>query len=249
MDEKTLIILPYYLEKAQGNELDIALKAWYKFCTFDYHFVVVGTFPERFKKNFDWVEFINCEPIQEKEGQYYPHLDIQHKMEIVKNKYQHIFNGFVRMADDFYAIKSFELSDIKTVHYYSSHCVGKEDWPKSFWGYDKWKTRHLLDCENLPHFNYTAHFPCYYEFSKLEEIWDKFDMRNESYVLEDIYYNYFSHPEPVLARKIRLGIWNEKYFKHEFPHAIINPDIKFICNSVEGWSEALENKLYDLIKL
>jgi hypothetical protein len=73
-------------------------------------------------------------------------------------------------------------------------------------------------------------------------------MRNESYVLEDIYFNYFEHKVPILDSTIRLGVWNKDIFKNEFQKAVDNPNIKFICNSVEGWSKELENDLEIIIK-
>lgn len=246
--DKTLVILPYCQSKAQGNEIELALRAWRKFCTFGYHFVVIGTFPEYLRSRYNWVEFIKCNPIEKIEGQYYPHLDIQHKFEVVKEKYGEIFDGFIEMTDDFYAIKPFTLEEIMAIYYHSLNCIGNQNKPTYYWAYDKWKTRQLLDREGLPHINYTAHFPCYYDWKKINEIWDKFNMRNESYVLEDIYFNYFSHPEPIIDKSIRLGIWNQDIFRCEFQHAVDNPNIKFVCNSVEGWSGELEQALEKVIE-
>lgn len=59
-------------------------------------------------------------------------------------------------------------------------------------------------------------------------------MRNESYVVEDIYFNSFKHEEPILDSTIRLGVWNKEIFENEFEKAVNNPNIKFVCNSVEG---------------
>ena len=79
------------------------------------------------------------------------------------------------------------------------------------------------------------------------ELWDKYNLREESYVLEDIYFNSFVHIKPFLDDKIRLGIWNKEIYKNEFQKAMDNPNIKFICNSVEGWSKELENSLEEII--
>jgi hypothetical protein len=240
--------MPYKQSGSQGNEIRIALNGWKKFCKFNYHFVVIGTFSESLKNEFPWVEFINS-PIKDKvDGQYNPHLDVQSCMEIVMNKYHKLYDGFIWMADDNYAIKSFKLSDITTVHYHNKTFIGNEKATKSFWNYDKWKTRQLLDKEDLPHINYTTHYPCYFEFNKLKEIWNKFNMMNESYVLEDVYFNYFKHEEPILDSTIRLGIWNKDIFKNDFQKAVDNPNIKFMCNSVEGWSKELENNLKIITK-
>lgn len=238
-----LVVLPYKQSGSQGNELKLALNGWKKFCQFKYHFVVIGTFDNKLKDDFQWVEFISCQQKEKIEGQYNQHIDVQNNMEAVMNKYDKLYDGFIWMVDDNYAIKPFELEDITDIHYHSQNFIGRQDQPTSYWNHDKWKTRQLLDRENLPHINYTTHYPCYYEFKKLKEIWDKFNMRNESYVLEDVYFNYFQHEEPILDSTIRLGIWNNNIFKNEFQKAVDNPNIKFICNSVEGWSKELEDEL------
>jgi hypothetical protein len=109
----------------------------------------------------------------------------------VINKYQDKYSGFIAMCDDLYAIKSFTLYDILQTHYHSSSFTGDETAPTHFWRYDKWKTRQLFDKENLPHVNYTTHFPYWYDIKKLKNIINEFNLMNESYVLEDVYFNYY----------------------------------------------------------
>lgn len=244
---KALVVLPYKQTGAQGKELQLTLKGWRKFCLFDYHFVVIGEFHSFLEEEFPWVEFIYCPQIPKKEGQYNPHLDMQHRMRVVMKKYADTYDGFIWMCDDYYPIKLFELKDIYTVHYHCSSFVGEKDAPTTYWNHDKWKTRQLLDKENLPHINYTIHFPCWFDFSKLNEVFDKFNLREESYVLEDIYFNYFKHPEPILDSEIRIGVWDFETFKNNFQKAINNPNIKFACNSVKGWSKELENSLEAIV--
>ena len=45
-----------------------------------------------------------------------------------------------------------------------------------------------------------------------------------------------------------IGIWNNEIYKNEFQKAVNNPNIKFMCNSVEGWSKKLENSLEIITK-
>jgi hypothetical protein len=68
-------------------------------------------------------------------------------------------------------------------------------------------------------------------------------------VFDDVYFNYFSHEEPILDSTIRLGIWNNDIFKNEFQKAVDNPNIKFMVNSVEGWSKELENELNKIVSI
>ena len=227
--------------------MQLCLNGWRKFCTFGYHFIVIGEFESSLQDEFPWVEFIYCPTKEKVVNQYNPHLDIQHKMEIVTEKYSDEYDGFIRIADDNYAIRPFSLEDITTVHHHSLELVGTEDAPTSFWSHDKWKTRQLLDREQLPHINYTIHYPYWYKFSKLKEIWDKFNMRNESYVLEDIYFNYYEHSEPILDSEIRFGVWNSDTYNYVLENAISKPNIKFICNSAKGWSKEFENDLEIMI--
>ena len=243
-----LIVLPYKHSGAQGNELYFALSAWKKFCQFNYHFVVIGDFEEEIKVKFPWVEFIYCAPKEKKQNQYNPHLDMQNKFKIIAQRYSQIYDGFIFMTDDKYAIKPFDLKDVTSIFYHSLSFSGCEKYPTSFWKHDKWKTRQLLDRENLPHINYSTHHPCYFEFKKLKEIREKYNMLEESYVFHDVYFNYFEHEEPVLDSTIRLGIWSKDIFNRDFQNAISDPNIKFICNSVEGWSKELENELEKIVK-
>lgn len=247
--EEILVVLPYKQNCSQGNEIKLALKGWRKFCQFKYHFIVIGEFDESLKTEFPWVEFIYCPSKEKKENQYNPHLDIQNKFKIVMKRYSQIYDGFIYITDDEYAIKPFELNDITKIYYHSSSFTGCEKCPTSFWRRDKWKTRLLLDREQLPHINYTTHYPCYFEFKKLNEMWNKFNMLEESYVFDDVYFNYFKHEDPILDSTIRLGIWNNDIYKNDFKNAVNNPNIKFMVNSVEGWSKELENDLWEITKL
>lgn len=245
---ETLVVLPYKQNGSQGNEIRLALKGWRKFCKFKYHFVVIGEFDESLMIEFPWVEFIYCPSKEKKEGQYNPHLDIQNKFKVVANMYSQMYNGFIYTTDDEYPVKPFELDDMTRIYYRALDFTGIKDQPTSYWNHDKWKTRQLLDKENLPHINYTTHYPCYFEFKKLDEIQKKYNLFNESYVFDDVYFNYFKHEEPILDSEIRFGIWNKKIFDNDFHKAVENPNIKFICNSVEGWSKELENELSKIIE-
>ena len=245
---ETLIVLPYKQNHSQGNEIRLALNGWRKFCKFKYHFIVIGEFNELLKNEFPWVEFIYCPSKEKKEGQYNPHLDIQNKFKVVARMYSQMYDGFIYTTDDQYPIKQFDLNDITRIYYHNKEFIGRQDQPSSYWNHDKWKTRQLLDKERLPHINYTIHYPCYFEFKKLNEIQKKYNLFNESYVFDDVYFNYFKHEEPILDSTIRLGIWNKQIFERDFQNAVNNPNIKFVCNSVEGWSKELEQALEKIIE-
>ena len=247
LKDEILVVLPYKQSGSQGNEIRLCLNGWRKYCQFNYHLIVIGEFNNALKDEFPWVEFIYCPSVPKKPNQYNPHLDMQNKFKIVSEMYSQIYDGFIYLTDDEYAVKPFVLSDITKIYCHSFNFTGDNKAPTSYWKYDKWKTRQLLDKYNLPHVNYTTHYPCWFDFKKFDEIQKKFDMLKESYVFDDVYFNYFEHEDPVLDSTIRLGIWNYNIYKNEFKNAVGNPNIKFICNSVEGWSKDLEKDLEKIV--
>ena len=247
LKEEKLVVLPYKQDNSQGNEIRLSLKGWKKFCKFKYQFIVIGEFDDKLKEEFPWVTFLKYKSSPKKEDQYNPHLDINNKFNIIYKKYGNAYDGFIYMTDDEYAVKQFDFNDIEKIYYHSKEFIGDQKAPTSYWRHDKWKTRQLLDRENLPHINYTTHYPCYFEFKKFKEIQDKFNLLEESYVFDDVYFNYYKHEEPIKDDEIRLGIWNKKIFEEEFQKALDNPNIKFCCNSVEGWSKELEKELEKIV--
>lgn len=232
--KEVLVVMPYSGRRAQGREIELMLSGWRKNCKFRYHFVVIGDFDNVDRSKFGWVDFIDCPRIPLAKGQYTPHLDIMHKFSVVMERFAGRYEGFFYVTDDEYAIKPFSLWDLRRTYYHSPAFRGEESAPTSFWRHDKWKTRRLLDRENLPHVNYTTHFPAYFEFDKLRGIIDKYDLLNESYVFDDVYFNSFEHDEPVLDSSIRLGVWSKGIFERDFSEAVEDSRIKFVCNSVEG---------------
>lgn len=74
-------------------------------------------------------------------------------------------------------------------------------------------------------------------------------MREESYVPEDVYFNSFEHEDP-LPDKIRIGIcksYPPDVLNEKLQDAQNDVNVKFIFNSVEGWSKELEEALWKII--
>lgn len=227
---ETLVILPYIQKRARGNELKLCLNAWKKFCTFEYKFIVIGEFDSNLEKDFPWIKFIHFSTKNQ-------HLNV---CTIFLNLAKDFgsYEGFIWMFNNYYPIKSFTLSDIKTTHYSSKEIPNVPNLLKT-------KTKLLK--KDLPVVNYIIHYPMYLEFNKIYKLNTICNITNRNYVIENLYFNYFEHDDPVQINEIRLGIWNNDIYKEHFQDALINPNIKFICNSVDGWSEELEYELNNLI--
>lgn len=243
IEGETLVVLPYARGGGQGRELEIALTSWKRFCKSKYKFIVIGDADESLKQQFDWVEFIDMPRVPSSKTQYTPHLDMQHKMETVYNLYKDQYPGFIWMVDDDYAVRPFYIYELKNIYIHATTFTGDETTPTWFWKHDKWKTKQLLSKEHFPCRNYTTHFPCYFEFGRLKEIWDKYNLREESYVVEDIYFNSYEHEIFAKDDSVRVALWKKEHFQEKFPEVYENPNIKFVNNSVEGWSKELEDVL------
>jgi hypothetical protein len=68
-------------------------------------------------------------------------------------------------------------------------------------------------------------------------------MREESYVLEDIYFNYYKCEEPILDIEARLAVLDANTYNEVLHNAESKQNVKFIYNSNNGWSKELENEL------
>lgn len=246
-DKKLLIVIPHHPDKY--GDIKIAIAAWQKFCTFDYELVVIGDYDRELESIFTDVTFIYCDRASTVKNQYMPHIDLANKYSLIMSKYDSIYDGFVRLADDHYAVKNFVLDDILTTHYHQPSFTGDKSKPTSYWKHDIWKTRQLLDKEKLPHVNYTTHFPFYVEFCKTKELCDKYNLTHNSYCFESLYFNYYSHEEPVIDSDIRYAICNrEDSLRANIQNAINNTSIKFLFSSNDGWSEYLHKQLKELIQ-
>lgn len=239
-----LVVMPHHPDP-YGN-IRLALKLWRKHCTFKYEFVVIGDYNKSLEKEFPWVHFIYCSRVKNVNNQYVAHLDLQNKYKIIESKYANKYKGFIRVADDCYAIKPFTATDILTVYYHQPSFSGEKDKPTNFWRHDVWKTRQLLDREKLPHINYTIHCAYYFEFAKIKELRDKYNLCENSYCLESLYFNYFTHETPVIDTMIRYSICEEVDRKPENLDAALKSKVKFMFSSNRGWHKSVGKWLTDL---
>ena len=243
---ETLVILPYVQRFSQGNEIRLCLNAWKKFCTFEYKFVVIGEFSDNLKTEYPWVEFVYVSKMKDIKREYTPHLDIFNKMFILMNKY-YSYQNFIYITDDEYAIKPFTLKDITTTHYLSKEIKGNPNAPLNHWFNNLWKTKQYLLKNNYPIINYVTHYPVYFNIDKLLKLNKRIKLKRNSYILENLYFNMFPTKNMIQVDSIRLGVWDNDIFRDKFKDAINDPNIKFVCNSVKGWSKELEIELNKII--
>ena len=243
--KEILVVIPYLAEGAQGSELELAVTGWRKHFKEPYKIVVVGD-RHPVVDTGDDIVFIDCPRIAPIEGQYLPHLDIVHKFREVRKAYPDT-EGFIYACDDMYAVRDFTLDTVKAMKVNGDAGVIPDfDYRKETgWWRDIGKTGYLCRNEHFPDRNWVCHLPVYYEWAKLLSVLDMYDCDNESYVVENIYFNKYG---------IRDIIWWADTFKDEVKtsHPCLRPvgSVTWITNTNSGWSSTLEKILrchYDVV--
>ena len=143
-------------------------------------------------------------------------------------------------------LNDFDLIDVMQIRSNGDDIFCTADDPNA-WKRDKAKGKAVLVAERYPTRNYTTHLPQWYDWDKLAALWDKYDMDNESYLMEDLYYNiYYQHNRPENVNnidndRIKCGVYRSnprlEYIERAFSEKL------WITNSPEGWIPFLEDKL------
>lgn len=240
--KRVLVVIPYLAKEAQGKELWYSVAGWRKHFKHKYLIVVVGDWHPVVDTGNDIV-FIDCPRIPDVKGEYRAHLDHVHKFRTVLKHYPRE-KGFIYTCDDIYAVNDFTLEDVQVPK------IRQKDiliYPQELnkWRLNNQKTRRVLDREGLPCCNYVCHLPVYYEKDKLLKIYDKYDCDNNSYVVEQLYFNTYNKEEPVMVTnsmsKYKFSVQRyhtpAKDIRNAFEHRI------WINNAVEGWSPFLDKML------
>lgn len=239
-----LVVIPFFKGGAQGREIEYCIAGWRMHFKEKYLIVVVGDYHPVVDSGDDII-FIECERVgPASTGNYRPHLDFVKKFKEVRKHFPKE-KGFIFCADDVYAVNNFDINDIK---FLKQRADNLNDYliPISDWQKEKKKTRALLVKEGLPTRNYTTHLPVWFDWDKIEELWDKYDMDNNSYCIEDLYFNtYFKDRIPLQMNidydNLKCGVyranprWN--YIENALHRQI------WIQNSVEGWTARLDSFL------
>ena len=245
IEDRILVVIPYCSEGAQGRELEYSVAGWRRHFKEDYLIVLAGE-DHPVTKTGDDIVCIESERVPPKKGQYRQHLDYVSCFKKVRKAFPKS-KGFIFVADDCYAVNDFDMTDIMCLKQKSGDIISSMASPNA-WQRDKAKTRSALVKGGYPTRNFTTHLPQWFEWDKLEKLWEAYDMENESYVFEDLYYNIYYPTRIPLQLHIdfdnfKCGVYRKNprldYIRRAFKTKI------WIQNSVEGWIPELEKALAD----
>lgn len=244
--KEVLICMPYFDSGKQGRELEMSLTGWKKFAKFPFKMAIIGDHNPIMDK-FDFVTWVPCPRIDNVEGQYRPHLDRVNKFLTAYKIFYEVENytDFIHICDDHYPVHDFDYEYLKKPYYLQLNFIGDINKPSNYWQHDLAKTAKLLRKYRYNTINFTTHFPQYYEFEKYKYLVDKFKLQTNSYVIENLYYNYYKTMPDQQADNIRLGVWNEKTSIKDLDTLLCNQNDKrkFIACSTKGFNKTFETKL------
>lgn len=241
--EEYLVVIPFFAGGAQGREIEYAVAGWRRHFKEKFKIVIVGDYHPVVETGDDIV-FVPCERVPEQKYENYrPHIDFVKKFKAVHEKFPKS-KGFIFVADDVYAVNNFDIWDIMCLKQNGDEIsVPSLQTP---WNREKFKTKNLLRKEGYPVRNFTTHLPNWFDWDKLEALWDKYDMEHESYIIEDLYFNIY-YPDRIPLQlhidhdNFKCGVYRPNprlpYIDKAFKTKI------WIQNSVEGWIPYLDNKL------
>lgn len=247
-EKEYLIAIPYLPIAAQGRELEYALAGWRKHFKERYHIVVVGEGLQKIKG--DDVTCIESKRVADIQGQYRQHLDYVSCFKKVHDAFPES-EGFIFVADDCYAVNDFDISDVKFLKMLEPEFKTDPN-TANRWRQDKLKTKRILKEEGWPLRNFTTHLPMWFEWDKIEELWNRYDMEHNSLVVEDLYFNiFFPNRVPFKLSKaednIKLGVYSREVDGETLRQALRTKI--WITNSPEGWTLTLDAVLKEHYKI
>lgn len=243
--EKILVVIPYCSEGAQGRELEYAVAGWRRHFKERFIIVIAGEKHAIADTGKDIIA-IESPRVQEREGQYRQHLDYVSCLKKVRAAFPKS-KGFIQVADDCYAVNDFDMTDVLPLKAMPGEICDEAKSPNG-WKRDAAKTRARLLADGYPVRDFTTHLPQWFEWRKAEALWERYDMENESYLFEDLYYNiYYPTRLPITIRDEYDNYKAGLYFSNisaEGIRAAMKRKI-WVTNSPTGWTDALDGVLND----
>ena len=238
---KTLVLIPHLPPGQQGHELTLAIAGWRKHFKTPHQIAIMG-------ENLPTIPgIINVESkrVPDVPGEYRPHLDYVSCARKARAMFPET-DGFVVAGDDVFAVNDFTLDDVKRpkVQELWIPTVGAKNHPNP-WRRNLAKTGIVCRRDGLETFNWTTHLPHYYEWDKLFALYDKYDCDHNSYVIENLYFNYYQ-PEtrPYLLNRNDTWKYEVSYTPLYMPDLLHAFATKVWVTCTEnGWSERMEEEL------
>lgn len=183
-----LVLIPHLPSAQQGHELILAIEGWRQH--FKARNVTIAIMGENLPK-IDGVVNVESPRVPDVPGEYRAHLDYVSCARKAREMFPDT-KGFIVAADDVFAVNDFNFDDILVPKVQELWIPTKgADIHPNPWRRNLAKTGIVCHRDGLGTFNFTSHLPHYYQWDKLFALYDKYDCDHNSYVVENLYYNYY----------------------------------------------------------
>lgn len=218
--KKIPIVIPYFRGGADGKELEWCVAGIRRHFVEPYGIFLVGDYHPIVETGDDII-YIFCQRVGEPKNpdNYRPHIDMANKFRFANGwlhgaidfDVEYRTDGFIWYTDDYYAVNDFGLGEVAMPKIHAWEIFGDAQSINGF-RRDKARTKALLEAGGYPVMNWTTHTPQFVEWDKMMAMFDKYDIEEHSYVIEDMYFNIYQGKRlpillDVISDTFKFGIY------------------------------------------
>lgn len=232
------VAIPYVKEKAQGDELRMALRSLHKFLRFGVNIVVIG---DREEWMSDEVTVIEHDCVSDN-----PQVDVVEKLKLAIAA-DEVTEKFIWSNDDIYLV-----APVMLAHFEVPKNKGflRPELYKGIYKENMLRTVDLLS--DFPKLDFGTHTPVVYEKQKLVDMFERFPELNAGgYLISSVYFNTLWSTEQISSIElnwqsdnIALSIISKQPDSKKFEELVSKK--MFLNNSESGYSDFLMKYLLDM---
>lgn len=231
------VVIPYKKSDSQGKELMLAIMGWRRHFKENMQMIIVGDREDFFDETILHIPH-ECNTDN-------PPLDIVAKLKELFTVCPEI-EDFVLTNDDIYPVNDFDLTEVRLFK-----CDGLLSDSKSIgnlYAKNRQKTLELLRKEGKPIYDYGCHTPILMNAEQLLEMFEKYDMEKNSYLVSSLYFNtYYPSRIPLKISletdHLKVGVYKKTANLGRLP-GFMKRKI-WVNNSQSGWTPEFEKIMVD----
>ena len=237
--DHTTVVIPYVKNKAQGNELKMALRSFDKFLCFGVNVVIIG---DREEWMSDVVTVIEHECVSDN-----PQIDVLEKLKLAIAA-DEVTDKFIWSNDDIYLVAPVMLAHIEVP---KNKGILRPELYKGIYRDNMERTVALL--ADFPKLDFGTHTPVVYEKQSLVDMFERFpELNTGGYLISSVYFNtLFPEFDPISSIElnwqsdnIALSIVSKQPDHKKFQELVSK---KILLNNAEsGYSDFLMKYLLEM---
>jgi hypothetical protein len=239
MQDHTTVVIPYVKDKAQGDELKMALRSFDKFLRFGANIVIIG---DREKWMSDDVTVIEHECVSDN-----PQIDVLEKLKLAIAA-DEVTDKFIWSNDDIYLVAPVMLAHIEVP---KNKGILRPELYKGIYRDNMERTITLL--ADFPKLDFGTHTPVVYEKQSLVDMFERFpELNTGGYLISSVYFNtLFPEFDPISSIELNWQSDNialsivSKQPDHKKFQELVSKKI-FLNNAESGYSDFLMKYLLEM---